>query len=125
MSEESEASTLWNGFVQDSASGVLIVDRQVAKDCSAACTVLLDELMAIRRSAHTLTTEDAFGDLQSGKDLRDKFNNKAIGDTDSLTSVMESHIDVVTLMKTVSENSIKSYELQDAENAHSIAGTDK
>lgn len=125
MSVAGDDATLWKRLARDSASGVLVVDRQVAFDCAAACTTLIDELMSIRHSAHVLTSQDAYGSLGSGLALRDKFNNKAMGESDSLVSALQSHIDVVTLMKTVFENSIRAYEVQDSDNAQLIADTDR
>ncbi|MGC0365494.1 hypothetical protein ABH922_003478 [Rhodococcus sp. 27YEA15] len=102
------------------ASDEMYVDRVTASKLRSACSKLLIDYENMYLGLESLRVGEAFGTLQSGRDMARKFNDKAFGVTDSLESALKSHIAVLESMRRYFDECIEHYAVADAENAAAL-----
>ncbi|MGC0364078.1 putative membrane protein YdfJ with MMPL/SSD domain [Rhodococcus sp. 27YEA15] len=93
------------------------LDYETSKKLRDACDKLISSYKSQMQKLKDLEIGNAFGTLQSGKDMATKFTDKAFADTDSLKSALESHIKVVTEMRDYFVECIRYYSQVDKANA--------
>lgn len=95
----------WNDLAVAVDEGQLFLDPEAAHHCDAACNEYLGILREQKSYAERLSDVRGMGSFDSGIALARKFSLKAAGGTNNLVDVLQSHIDVVMAMQTVSGDS--------------------
>ncbi|RRQ27359.1 hypothetical protein DK926_12745 [Rhodococcus sp. Eu-32] len=93
--------TRWQALANAADNGQLYLNPDAAVSCSRACDEFLEKLVAHQAAARLLADVNGLGEFESGRALRVRFAQKAMGGANNLVDVLQSHIDVVTEMQIV------------------------
>ncbi|MCM6773943.1 hypothetical protein NDR87_10720 [Nocardia sp. CDC159] len=107
----------WRNLLGQANSGQLSLDPEIGRGLEKVCDDYMDRLDGLMRAANQLFVLGGFGSLPSGIDLEKKFRGKAVGNAQSLTKVLEHHIDVVKTAKEVVAKAIANFTEIDQQNA--------
>ncbi|WP_227979893.1 hypothetical protein [Nocardia spumae] len=115
--------TAWQKHANDARSGQLYLsDEQVARECLAACNQRIEDLQEVTRLVQVVQTVSGFGDFDMAHALEGKFKLQAIGDDNSISQVIQDHVDTVKAMREVMAISLARLSGQDYTNATTLNG---
>ncbi|ATL69408.1 hypothetical protein [Nocardia terpenica] len=113
----------WRKLLGQANSGQLFLDPEIGKGLDKVCDDYLDRLDTLLRGTDRFRFLGGFGTFQSGIDLEKKFKAKAIGQDQSLVSILQQHVDVVKTAKEVVAKAVSNFVEQDRQNADRISRT--
>lgn len=101
MSNEAMPLTYWQSLAVAADEGHLFLNAEAASSCHRACSIYLQQLEDRQYEAEQLADISGWGDFNSGQQLRQIYADKAVGGSNNMVTVLQSHIDVVTEMQAV------------------------
>lgn len=119
-----DAKTYWLDMNAQAELGILDIPVDVASRCDAACVVYLDQLATLIDDTRTLVNVKAYGDLESGQQLGNKFARSARGTPTSLDAVLLQHTEVIQSMRTFFRRYFDGVDTADRQNSESINSVD-
>jgi hypothetical protein len=120
VSNPQKPVSYWQSLSIAADEGNLFLGSEAAAKCSRACDGYLDKLREHQTRAKELAKVEGLGEFESGKALRNRFAEKAMGGPNNLVDVLQSHIDVVTEMQVVFKKFFDDTIATDDQNASSI-----
>lgn len=123
MGNPAQQPTYWQTMAMAADRGHLYLNPEAAAACSAACDDYIKKLVEHQSTAKLLADVDGWGDFDSGQALRKIFSEKAVGGSNNMVDVLESHIQVVREMQVVFRKFFASTEALDQENAADLTNS--
>ncbi|MFH5210538.1 hypothetical protein ACHIPZ_20360 [Antrihabitans sp. NCIMB 15449] len=99
MTEDTDAMRVWQRLSREASAGNLRLEEGVANEVAAACQELADGYQRLIYRANNFQILDGLGDIESGRQLAEKFDRKAFGGHDALVGRLKDHIDIVTMIQ--------------------------
>ena len=110
----------WKSLSVQAASGQLEIPEGVAFRCDEVCAAYIRHLQDMARKTEYLVDVDAFGTLDSARQLGEKFERIAYSGDRSLRVVLTQHIEVIELMRSVFKHYFDEAEYADQRTLTSI-----
>jgi len=115
-----ESVGAWSGLQQAASSGRLRMEPGVAEQCAKHCEDLKHKLDGHYADAQQLQLGEGLGVCLIADALTKKFNDKAHGPTNSLTSVIRQHQQVLTEMAATYRAAGAAFRTQEQENTSAL-----
>ncbi|MBY4382582.1 hypothetical protein HQO24_13070 [Rhodococcus fascians] len=111
----------WQALSMQAESGQLEIPEGVAFRCDEVCAAYIRHLKDMVVKTQNLVDVNAFGSLDSAKQLGEKFERIAYSGDRSLRVVLTQHIEVIELMRSVFKHYFDEAEYADQRTLTSIA----
>ncbi|MDZ7912574.1 MAG: hypothetical protein U5O16_12190 [Rhodococcus sp. (in: high G+C Gram-positive bacteria)] len=110
----------WHSLSMQAESGQLEIPEGVAFQCDEVCAAYTRHLEGMARKTEYLVDVEAFGTLDSARQLGEKFERIAFSGDRSLRVVLTQHIEVIELMRSVFRRYFDEAEYADQRTLKSI-----
>ncbi|MGB2720617.1 MAG: hypothetical protein WBG53_21920 [Rhodococcus sp. (in: high G+C Gram-positive bacteria)] len=110
----------WQSLSMQAESGQLEIPEGVAFRCDEVCAAYIRHLQNMARKTEYLVDVEAFGTLDSARQLGEKFERIAFSGDRSLRVVLTQHIEVIELMRSVFKRYFDEAEYADQRTLKSI-----
>ncbi|MFI8568099.1 hypothetical protein ACIGGF_16235 [Rhodococcus sp. NPDC078407] len=110
----------WQALSAQAEAGVLKIPEGVAFQCDEVCAAYIRHLEGMVSQTKSLVDVEAFGTLDSARQLGEKFERIAYSGDRSLRVVLLQHIDVIELMRSVFRRYFDEAEYADQRTLKSI-----
>ncbi|MGB2720622.1 MAG: hypothetical protein WBG53_21895 [Rhodococcus sp. (in: high G+C Gram-positive bacteria)] len=111
----------WQSLSAQADAGVLEIPEGVAFQCDEICAAYIRHLQDMLGQTKSLVDVEAFGTLDSARQLGEKFERIAFSGDRSLRVVLLQHIEVIELMRSVFKRYFDEAEYADHRTLKSIA----
>ena len=111
----------WQSLSAQADAGVLEIPEGVAFQCDEVCAAYIRHLQDMLGQTKSLVDVEAFGTLDSARQLGRKFEKIAYSGDRSLRVVLLQHIEVIELMRSVFRRYFDEAEYADQRTLKSIA----
>ena len=118
-----QSTTDWSQLKASAAGGQLRMEPGVAERAAQRCEAMVATLDGRYRDAQFLVVSANMGDCVVGNQLRDTFNNKATGGTNSLISVIAQHQQILTDMAATYRAAGAAFAAQESTNVNHLGGS--
>ena len=110
----------WRSLSSQAESGQLVIPEGVAFQCDEVCAAYVRHLTEMLAKTKNLVDVEAFGTLDSARQLGEKFERIAYSGDRSLRVVLMQHIEVIELMRSVFKRYFDEAEYADQRTSKSI-----
>lgn len=110
----------WQSLSSQAESGQLEIPEGVAFQCDEVCAAYIRHLQDMARKTEYLVDVEAFGTMDSARQLGRKFERIAFSGDRSLRVVLTQHIEVIELMRSVFKRYFDEAEYADQRTLKSI-----
>ncbi|OZD02404.1 hypothetical protein CH275_17360 [Rhodococcus sp. 06-235-1A] len=110
----------WQSLSMQAESGQLKIPEGVAFQCDEVCAAYIRHLKDMVVKTQNLVDVNAFGTLDSARQLGEKFERIAFSGDRSLRVVLTQHIEVIELMRSVFKRYFDEAEYADQRTLQSI-----
>lgn len=110
----------WQSLSAQAEAGALEIPEDVAFQCDEVCAAYIRHLQWMALQTNTLVDVEAFGTLDSARQLGRKFEKIAHSGDRSLRVVLSQHIGVIELMRSVFKRYFDEAEYADQRTLKSI-----
>lgn len=110
----------WQMLSAQAEAGVLEIPEGVAFKCDEVCAAYIRHLELMVGQTRTLVDAEAFGELDSAKQLGRRFEKISYSGDRSLHVVLTQHIEVIELMRSVFRRYFDEAEYADQRTSKSI-----
>ncbi|MBY3987004.1 hypothetical protein HQO84_14585 [Rhodococcus fascians] len=120
MNELASSMQQWQSLSMQAESGQLEIPQGVAFQCDEVCAAYIRHLTEMLAKTKNLVDVEAFGTLDSARQLGEKFEKIAFSGDRSLRVVLTQHIEVIELMRSVFRRYFDEVEYADQRTLKSI-----
>ncbi|MGV8874427.1 MAG: hypothetical protein ACOH2Q_17980 [Rhodococcus sp. (in: high G+C Gram-positive bacteria)] len=120
MNQLAASMQQWQSLSMQAESGQLEIPDGVAFQCDEVCAAYIRHLKQMVVKTKNLVDVEAFGTLDSARQLGEKFERIAYSGDRSLRVVLTQHIEVIELMRSVFKRYFDEVEYADQRTLKSI-----
>jgi hypothetical protein len=113
----------WSQLKAAAAGGQLRMEHGVAERAAKRCEAMVSTLDGHYRSAQFLTVSGAAGECEIGRQLGSTFDDKAMGSSNSLMSVITQHQQILTDMAATYRAAGAAFAARENSNTNALGST--